>query len=75
MSEEVGPSMIGGADESVLLLVLCLALATVWVAGCADLCHITNHGCYNCANTREQEDDPDPVMPYVRCEHDPKRSE
>ena len=63
------------ARRSGLLLLHLLALATVGIAGCAHLCHITNNALHHSADTGDKENEADPVVPYIRCEHVHKRSE
>lgn len=62
-----------------LLLVLdVLALTTVGVAGGADLHHVTNGGLNDETDRCKKEDDANPPVPNIRCEHgfngsDPRR--
>jgi len=59
----------------VLLIFLSLALATVWMAHCAHLDDVPDHGLKNCADGGNQKNETHPVVPYIRCEHVSKRSQ
>ena len=60
--------------EALTLLVLRLALTAVGVASCTDLDHVENNGLKNCADTSKEKNQAQPVVPYIRCEHDANRS-
>lgn len=66
-------SAMSGVDVVLLLLHL-LALATVGVASGTHLCHITDNALHHSADSGNEENEADPVVPYIRCEHGSKRS-
>lgn len=52
-----------------LFLLLYLTLTAVRVAAGTHFCDVANNALENCTNTCEEENQPQPVMPYIRCNH------
>ena len=58
-----------------LLLLLCLTLTTVRVAGSADLGDVANDALDDCSDSGNEKNHANPVVPYIRCEHATQRSQ
>lgn len=58
-----------------LLLLLSLALTAVGVAAGGHFGEVANHSLENGSDACDKKDETDPVVPYIRCNHDSQRSQ